>query len=216
MADIELSAPQTDLVDAVRGILKASIEPLTVMKIRERLPAPFDGIRNEELAEVLQRQVAANVLVMCPKYRSGQDRYWDRTLREHTKVLLRSSLEAGPMPWAELRKRFPKYLRHLAESVIDEELARGAIHRHPPLSSRAGFRFALDRPDVRAYAAKELDDALTRLVERGFTLCDVREAFMQLLHEQEWTHEKPDLAHRIHDTGDGAFECPDVPANIVR
>lgn len=195
MIDIERPAPgpapakdgpAADLVDAIRAILKASCEPLTVKKIRAQLPTPFDELGNEEVLEVLERQVAANVLVMCPKYRSGQNRYWDRTLREHGKVLLHDSLEAGPLPWADLRKRFPKYLRHLTESIRDEELARGAIHRHPPVG-RAGFRFALDPPDVRSYAARELDDALTRMVERGFALAAAREAFMQLLQEREWT-----------------------------
>src|SRR5207248_9918296 len=99
---------------------------------------------------------------------SAHARYSVRTLREHGKVLLHDSLQAGPLPWAELRKRFPKYLRHLAESIRDEELARGALHRHPPVSARAGFRFALDPPEVRGYAAKELDGALARMIERGF------------------------------------------------
>jgi hypothetical protein len=126
---------------------------------------------------------------MCPKYRSGQDRYWDRSLREHARMLMRGALKDGPLSWADLRKRCPKYLRHLTESVLNEELARGAIHRHPPISPRAGFRFALQPVDVRSYAARELEGALARLAERGIALSDAREALMQLLHEAEWAED---------------------------
>ncbi len=175
-----------DLVGAIHEILKQSSEPLTVPKIRARLGGSFQKIRTAELAEILQRQVAAQVLVMCPKYRSGQNRYWDRSLREHAKVVLRRALEEGAMPWAELRKKFPKYMRHLAESVLNEELAKRTIFRHPPTSPRMGFRFALQTPDVRLHAAKELDEALARLEAHGFTRIDAREAFMQLLQEHEW------------------------------
>ena len=66
---------------AVRRVLQASPEPLTLSKIRAALPANFRAVSLEALAEVLQRQVAANVLVPYPKYRSPQDRYWDRPMR---------------------------------------------------------------------------------------------------------------------------------------
>src|SRR5436190_1136561 len=102
MAGIKLSSTSMDLVDAIREILKASHEPLTLRKIRQRLRAPFDGLTTDELSEVLRRQVAANVLVMCPKYRSSQDRYWNRTLRDHATVLLHMFLEPGPLSWADL------------------------------------------------------------------------------------------------------------------
>src|SRR5207248_2735136 len=101
-----------DLVVAIQEILRQSSEPLTVPKIRARLRGPFRDLSVDELADVLQRQVAAQVFVVCPKYRSGKDRYWDRSLREHAAVVLRRALEERPMPWSELRKRFPKYLRH--------------------------------------------------------------------------------------------------------
>src|SRR4051794_32664030 len=80
-----------DLVDAIREVLQHSDEPLTIPKIRARLATPY-RISTEELSETLQRQVAAHVLVMCPKYRSSQDRYWDRPLRDHAKVTLRNAL----------------------------------------------------------------------------------------------------------------------------
>ena len=198
MADTGPSSNHSDLVDAIRAIFKASLEPLTVQKIRERLPVPYDDMRLAELKDVLQRQVAASVFVICPKYRSAQDRYWDRPLREHARVLLLAALHDGPVPGADLRKKFPKYLRHLAESVLNEELAKGAIHRHPPASSRSGFRFALERPDVRAFAAKELECALARMTKRGFALSDAREAFMQLLQDTEWADDAPDCLLSAH------------------
>lgn len=184
-SSVELVAG-SDLVDAIRAILYRSPEPLTVPKIRERLPESLRTIRVAELTEVLQRQVAAHVLVICPKYRSAQDRYWDRPLREHAKVVLRESLTAGPASWSELRKKFPKYLRHLAESVLNEELARGTLHRHPPESIRKGPRIGLHPADVRVYAERELQTVLRRLEQLGFAPVEVREAMMHLLNEEEW------------------------------
>jgi hypothetical protein len=175
-----------DLVGAIQEILKQSSEPLTVPKIRVRLRGAFRAIGIEELADVLQRQVAAQVLVICPKYRSGQDRYWDRPLREHAKVVLRRTLEDGAMPWSELRKKFPKYLRHLAESVLNEELARRTIFRHPPATPRVGIRYSLQAPDVGPHAARELEEALSRLEAHGFSRVDACEALMHLLQQHEW------------------------------
>jgi hypothetical protein len=176
-----------DLVDAICGVLQSSDEPLTIPRIRERLPAPYEAIRTVELQDVLHRQVAANVLVMCPKYRSGQDRYWDRELRDHAMLLLHKSLEQGPISWSDLRKKFPKYLRHFAESVLNEELAKGTIHRHPPTSLRMGPRYAHQPPSVHCYAKKELHNMLARLVQCGFTRSDASETLMALLQEEEWS-----------------------------
>jgi hypothetical protein len=175
-----------DLVDAVCDVLHASPEPLTVARIRERLPANFRSLRTEEITELLQRQVAAHVVVMCPKYRSSQDRYWDRPLRTHAKVLLHEAMRDEPVSWAELRKKFPKYVRHLAESVLSEELARGTVFRHPPVSQRSGPRYALQPVEIRTYAGKMLDEALERLEQIGFARSDARETLMQLLQEEEW------------------------------
>jgi hypothetical protein len=186
MADTALVPQRADLVDAVHQVLRQSAEPLTLPRIRERLPEAFHATRSEELCDVLQRQVAANVLVMCPKYRSGQDRYWDRPLREHARGLLRESLLAGPATWSELRKSLPKYLRHLADSVLNEELAKGNVHRHPPLTIRNGPRYALEPADIRTYVAKELAALLDRLQERGFARGETRMAIVQLLQEEEW------------------------------
>jgi hypothetical protein len=186
MTEIQPCANHADLVDAICGVLQSSEEPLTLPRIRERLPEPYRGIRAEQLAEVLARQVAANVLVSCPKYRSAQERFWDRSLREHAKVLLHEAIKAGPISWSDLRKKLPKYLRHLAESALSEELARGAIHEHPQASPRMGPRYAHEPAKVACYAKRELQDVLTRLTQCGFTRGQARETLMQLLQEEEW------------------------------
>jgi hypothetical protein len=188
-----LASTQTDLVDAIRDVLRSSTEPMTTARIRERLPAPFRALQIEELADAIHRQVAAHVLVMCPKYRSGQDRFWDRTLHQHAKVVLREALRNGPMAWADLRKKFPKYLRHLADTVLNEELARGAVFRHPTTSARMGPRYGLEPADVHAYAAAELQALLNRLARCGFDRADSQAALMQLLLEAEWA---PELNHQ--------------------
>jgi len=55
------------------------------------------------LADTLQRQVAANVLHQYPKYRSQQDRFWDRPMEVHLTALFHEVLGEGPLGWAELR-----------------------------------------------------------------------------------------------------------------
>ncbi len=191
MANVLPSSKHTDLVDAIREVLRQSEEPLTVLKIRARLRGKFRAMRIRQLMDVLERQVAANVLVICPKYRSSQDRYWDRPLREHGKVVLQTALRDGPMSWPDLRKKFPKYMRHLAESLLNEELAKGIVFRHPSGSARRGPRYALQPADVRICAAQELLLLLARLQDRGFARADAREALMQILHEDEWADHLP-------------------------
>src|SRR5205085_1372094 len=83
----------TDLAAEVQRVLEGSAEPLTLSKIRSSLPARLRGVSLEALAEVLRRQVAANVLVPYPKYRSQQDRFWDRPMNVHIAHLLRQALE---------------------------------------------------------------------------------------------------------------------------
>src|SRR5262245_50927509 len=84
-------APDTDVVTAIRGVLEASSEPLTLSKIRSALPSQ-QRPSPENLSEVLRRQVAANVFVQYPKYRSPQDRFWDRPMPVHLASLLRTVL----------------------------------------------------------------------------------------------------------------------------
>ena len=74
---------ETDLVSGIQQVLQASEEPLTVSKIRAKLPTRLREVSVEELSSVLNRQVAAQVLVQYPKYRSQQDRYWDRPMPVH-------------------------------------------------------------------------------------------------------------------------------------
>src|SRR5260370_15127506 len=72
---VAVLAPDTDVLSAIRTVLEASAEPLTLSKIRAALPARLRSTL-EGLAEVVRRQVAANVFVQYPKYRSPQDRFW--------------------------------------------------------------------------------------------------------------------------------------------
>jgi hypothetical protein len=174
-----------DLVGAIRQVLRASHEPLTAPAIHKRLPPAFRGVRLEALTDVLERQVAAHVLVVCPKYRSPQDRYWDRSLRDHVKVLLQDVLREGPLPWSELRRRLPKYARHLAESVLNEQLAHGALFRHPPAHARIGPRYALHPPDARRYLRPAVDELFDRMAALDFSRADVRQALQQMLDEEE-------------------------------
>jgi len=176
----------TDLAAEVQRVLEGSSEPLTLSKIRSSLPARLRSVTLEALAEVLRRQVAANVLLQYPKYRSQQDRFWDRPMNVHVAYLLRQTLEEAPLAWSELRRKLPDYAKVTAEAVLEEQVAQGLLHRHPPASSRSGPRYGVQRPEAREYLRGELTGAFARLEKLGFSQAQLRESAMELLQEEEW------------------------------
>jgi hypothetical protein len=177
---------ETDLTTAVHQVLAASAEPLTLSKIRSALPTRFRQIGLEELAETLRRQVAANVVRQYPKYRSAQDRFWDREMPVHVANLLRELLEQGPLPWSQLRRKLPAYAVPHTEPVLQEQVARGLLFRHPAISSRAGERFGVAPPDPKDYLRLELPPLFRKLEQLGFTEQQLRESAMSFLQEAEW------------------------------
>ncbi|HKI30962.1 MAG TPA: hypothetical protein VKA46_03795 [Gemmataceae bacterium] len=185
------AAAAPDLATAAQCVLAASDEPLTVSKLRARLPAALRGTDLKDLGEVLERQVAANVLYKYPKYRSQQDRYWDRGMAAHVAQLIRSVLEEVPLAWSELRRKLPAYSHAQAQQVLDEQLAQGLLHRHPRAASRGAERFGVRRPDPKDYLRQELPPLFTRLTALGFTRPQIRAAALELLHEEEWDAEPP-------------------------
>jgi hypothetical protein len=185
-----------DLVNEIRRVLRDSDEPLTAAKIRDRLPPPLCRMSLELLAEVLRRQAAAHVFVTCPKYRSGQDRYWDRPLRERVHEMVRNILAKGPLPWSGLRRRLPRYARYLAESVLNEQLARGQLYRHPPRTARSAPRFALHPADIRAYLRPALGGLMARLEPLGFSRSDLQRGLRELLAQSERDERRAEPAPR--------------------
>src|SRR5205085_8264309 len=125
-----VASTEKDVVAAVQQVLRSSSEPLTLSKIRAQLPSQFRQISLEELAETLRRQVAANVLYQYPKYRSQQDRFWDRPMPVHVAALLRETLNDGPLGLAELRRKLPAYAQSSTETVLNDQVAQNAVYRH--------------------------------------------------------------------------------------
>src|SRR5579884_1377036 len=154
--------PVTDLATAIQQVLQASAEPLTPSKIRAALPAPHRSISQEELTEALHRLVAANVLVQYPRYRSQQDRFWDRPMEVHVVTLLEAALVDGALPWSELRRKLPAYAQIQAETVLEEQIGRGRMHRHPRVG-RTAERYGLEPPQPRDYLRAELQQVIQRL-----------------------------------------------------
>ncbi len=177
----------TDLAAAVHSVLAASAEPLTLSKIRSQLPAPFRTVSLEELADCLHRQVAANVLCQYPKYRSRQDRFWDRSMPVHVAALLRQVLQEGALAWSELRRKLPAYARSQAESVLTEQVAQGLLHRHPRAGRRGGDRFGLQPADPKGYLRPELAKVFRHLEQFGFSQSQIRAGALELLHDEEWS-----------------------------
>jgi hypothetical protein len=184
----------TDLVAELLRVLGASHEPLTVSKIRAKLPAPFRSASLEELTDTLQRQVAANVLFQYPKYRSQQDRFWDRPIEVHLAHLIHEALQESPLGWAELRRKLPAYAVDplvRAEAVLSDLIAQRKVYRHPRLGKRGGDRFGLQPPNAKEYLESGLSQLFLDLEQRGFSLRQLREAALELLHDAEWSPTAP-------------------------
>lgn len=185
------SVPDTDLVSALRTVLENSSEPLTLAKIRSSLPANLRSVTPEQLLEILRRQTAANVFVEYPKYRSPHERFWDRPMEVHIACLLRAALEEKPLPWSDLRRKLPDYAKAQAESILDQQIAEGRLHQHPPLKSRTGPRFGARPADPREYLRGEFTTVFAKLSSLGFTHAELREGAIELLHEEEWASPPP-------------------------
>jgi hypothetical protein len=182
--------PGTDLVAELLRVLAASSEPLTVSKIRAKLPAPFRSASLEELSDTLQRQVAANVLFQYPKYRSQQDRFWDRPMEVHLAALIREAFQEGPLGWTELRRKLPAYAvdpLSRAEAVLTDLLEQRKLYKHPRIGKRGGDRFGLQAPDAKEYLESGLAELFLDLEQRGFSQQQLRTAALELLHDEEWS-----------------------------
>jgi hypothetical protein len=232
VTDATSTSPQassdSDLAAEVQRVLEASSEPLTLSKIRASLPTRLRTISLEALAEALRRQVAANVLIQYPKYRSQQDRFWDRPMPIHIAGLLRQALEETPLALSELRRKLPDYAKRQAEAVLEEQVRVGMLHRHPPATSRGGQRFGARPPEAREYLRGELTGVFARLEKLGFTQDQLREGAMDLLREEEWatatpgegrqagSAEAPAAERRQEHAGHAGFEGPHGSAAGVR
>jgi hypothetical protein len=181
----------TDLAAAIHRVLAASDEPLTVAKLRTQLPGSFRSLGAEELTEVLRRQVAAGALHQYPPYRSQHDRFWDRSMPVHIAALLRNALAEGPLPWSQLRRKLPVYALAQAETVLQDQLSQGRLHRHPRTESRGGERFGVQPPDAKDYLSQELSAVFHKLEQMGFSHTQVRVAALELLHDEEWAPAAP-------------------------
>lgn len=178
---------ETDLLPALARVFQESSEPLTLSRIRALLPGRFRGIDLDELAEQLRRQVAANVLWQFPKYRSPQDRFWDRPMSVHLVALVRAALEEKPLALAELRRKLPAYARAQAEAVLQEQVSQGLLHRHPRPGTRGPERFSARPADPKDYLRSELSTLFGRLERLGFNQVQLREGALELLHDEEWS-----------------------------
>jgi hypothetical protein len=180
------TATDLDLGETIHRVLQSSSEPMTLSKIRASLPARFRSVGLDELADLLRRQVAANVLWQYPKYRSKQDRYWDRPMAVHLAVLLRETLQARPLPWAELRRKLPAYaLTHQPEEVLREQIGQGKLFIHPRMG-RTRERIGKEPPDPKAYLRPALKSVFRGLQTLGFSRAQLQAGALEVLHDDEW------------------------------
>jgi hypothetical protein len=190
----------SDLGTAVREVLAASPEPMTVSKIRAALPPALRQVNTEELNNLLRHEAAANVLFGYPKYRSQQDRYWDRPMPVHIVELLRLNLEERPLPWTELRRKLPAYSQDQAQTVLEEQISQKRFFRHPRHpGKRAGEPIGIRAADPKDYLPAELSGVFNRLEKLGFMHSQIRAAALDILHDEEWAPTPPETTSKKED-----------------
>src|SRR5262249_13545488 len=181
---------ETDLAAAVHRVLEASPEPLTLSKIRSHLPAAFRNIGSRELEERLARRVDANVLYQYCPYRSQHPRYWDRPMRVHVVHLLREILQDEPLTLSQVKRKLPDYARDKAEEVLRDQVAQGLLYQHPRPAGRGSELYGLQPPAPRQPLRPELAKLFGRPQKQlGFTREQLRQAALELLHDEEWGDE---------------------------
>ena len=187
----------SDLGTAVREVLAASPEPMTVSKIRAALPSALRQVSVQELNDVLRREASANAIHEYPKYRSQQERYWDRPMPVHIVQLLQSNLEEKPLTWTELRRKMPAYAQDKAQTVLEEQIGLKVFFRHPRHpGSRSGEPIGVREADARDYLRAELSGVFYRLEKLGFSQSQVRAAALDILHDEEWAPTPPDTTSK--------------------
>ena len=190
-------APSLDLNSAIRQVLAASDEPMTVSKIKAALPPALRQMAQEDLNQALRQEAAANRLFEYPKYRSQQDRFWDRPMPVHIVQLLRSALEERPLTWTELRRKLPGYAQEKAEEVLELQIQEKLIHRHPRQpGKRAGEPLGIRPADPKDYLREELSDLFNRMEKLGFMIPQIRAAALEVLHDEEWAPTPPEAKRR--------------------
>jgi len=180
-----------DLPTALKNALQLSSEPLTVSKIRNELPPQLRRLTLDEVTDALQKLVTAGTTYQYPKYRSQQDRFWDRPMEVHIAALLRETLEESPLSLSELKRKLPTYAQAQAETILTEQVGKGALHKHPKLGSRGGERFGARPANPKDYLRPELAELFNRLSPLGFSQSQLREAALELLHDEEWSMTPP-------------------------
>jgi len=149
------------------------------------LPTSLRAVGLEELTGHLYRQASAKVLWQFPKYRSLQDRFWDRPMQVHIAVLLRDALKDGPLAWSELRRKLPAYVQSQAAGVLEDQINQRLLFRYPR-RGRKRKRFGIQPPDPKLYLRSELTALFQRLACLGFQLDRLRACALELLHDEEW------------------------------
>lgn len=189
------TSTETDLVAAIRRVFQASTQPLTLSKIRAHLPTAFRHSSLDDLATLLRRQEAAGI-VPFPKYRSQQDRFWDRPMEMHVAQLIQETLTDEPLTLSELRRKLPDYAKTLVEAVLADAVKNGEVHPHPVLGGRGGPRYGISPPDPKSFLRAELAALFRRLEELGFSHAQLRNGALELLHEEEWASPSASVPRR--------------------
>jgi hypothetical protein len=105
----------------------------------------------------------------------------------HVADLLRSALANESLAWSDLRRKLPAYALAQAESVLNEQVSQGLLHRHPRLGKRGGDLFGVRPADPKDYLGGEIAAVFHKLEALGFTQAQLRAGALELLHDQEWS-----------------------------
>lgn len=187
--------PLKPLAPEIRELLLKLIRqadaPLTAKQCSAGLTGPFKAT-DKRLAPVLDELVADGSLRSFAPLLGKAPRYWDRSLNEYARKVMRDVLaERGPLKPADLKKQTLRFAKGLSDADYQQELCRLIAERrvfeHPPASSRSKQSTYHCAPPVPAPYLKSIADELRRMValllESGVSRDDLEQAGLELLRQ---------------------------------
>ncbi len=189
MPTARAAAPET--IGVITSALERAEQPLTVRQLRDQLTGP-SKLREDQLTECLEDQVAWRKLFRFSPYKSKQPRYWALGREEYVRRLIKALLNKRPQTRSELLKGLRSPARDLEKAKLGAEIEKllreGSIRELPAFIGGRTKRLSLRPPAPQDY----LQDAVEKIVKKLKPLGVPR--------------------GQILETARDYFRCPEAPA----
>ncbi len=159
---------ETDVGEALFGLLQGAAEPQTASQLSGRLTGPMRPL-GRQLPALLEEQIRARRLVRFAPFRGKALRYWTRDHAAYARGLIQAALADKPRSASDLEKSIAKRLADLTkaqrQAILDQMVAERKVYRLPNLPGSRTPRYSLSPPDPRDYLRTPVG-RLRRQIER--------------------------------------------------